>query len=76
MLVIQDPRWLGAYWLGWNILGTFMLLFAGLIGLFPKNLPRKKEMVKGENDYENCDEDAKVDEKLKYMDEDVQLKGA
>lgn len=51
-----------------------MLLFAGLIGLFPKNLPRKKKMVEGETDYENCDRDGKAAEKLEYMDEDVQLK--
>uniref|UniRef100_A0A1A9ZK73 Solute carrier organic anion transporter family member n=1 Tax=Glossina pallidipes TaxID=7398 RepID=A0A1A9ZK73_GLOPL len=37
----KDPRWLGAWWFGWMILGTMMILFSGLIGLFPKELPKK-----------------------------------
>lgn len=36
----SDPRWLGAWWLGWIILGVAMLIFAVLIGLFPKELPK------------------------------------
>ncbi|XP_058831551.1 solute carrier organic anion transporter family member 74D-like isoform X2 [Topomyia yanbarensis] len=36
----EDPRWLGAWWIGWLILGFAMALFALLIGLFPKQLPR------------------------------------
>ncbi|KAH8267512.1 hypothetical protein KR018_006415 [Drosophila ironensis] len=39
----KDPRWLGAWWLGWVILGTLMCLFSGLIGLFPKQLPKAKQ---------------------------------
>ncbi|XP_055550083.1 solute carrier organic anion transporter family member 74D [Wyeomyia smithii] len=38
----SDPRWLGAWWLGWIILGAAMLIFAALIGLFPKELPKNK----------------------------------
>lgn len=38
----KDPRWLGAWWFGWMILGTLMVLFSGLIGLFPKQLPKMK----------------------------------
>ncbi|XP_034472756.1 solute carrier organic anion transporter family member 74D [Drosophila innubila] len=37
----KDPRWLGAWWLGWVILGTMMCLLSGLIALFPKQLPKK-----------------------------------
>lgn len=36
----QDPRWLGAWWFGWILLGFTMLIFAFLIGLFPKELPK------------------------------------
>lgn len=36
----NDPRWLGAWWLGWLILGSTLIFFATLIGLFPKILPR------------------------------------
>ncbi|KAH8234036.1 hypothetical protein KR032_011389 [Drosophila birchii] len=39
----KDPRWLGAWWLGWVILGTLMCLFSGLIGLFPKQLPKASD---------------------------------
>lgn len=37
----KDPRWLGAWWLGWIILGTTMLMFSFIIAMFPKQLPRK-----------------------------------
>ncbi|XP_055379740.1 solute carrier organic anion transporter family member 74D-like isoform X2 [Condylostylus longicornis] len=36
----NDPRWLGAWWLGWIILGI-LLIFSGLfLSMFPKQLPR------------------------------------
>lgn len=38
----KDPRWLGAWWLGWIILGFTMLLFSWLIGMFPKELPKMR----------------------------------
>ncbi|XP_023288345.1 solute carrier organic anion transporter family member 2A1-like [Orussus abietinus] len=36
----QDPRWLGAWWLGWIILAILLFIFASVIALFPKTLPR------------------------------------
>uniref|UniRef100_A0A336N235 Solute carrier organic anion transporter family member n=1 Tax=Culicoides sonorensis TaxID=179676 RepID=A0A336N235_CULSO len=36
----SDPRWLGAYWIGWIILGFLCLITGFFIGLFPKTLPR------------------------------------
>ncbi|XP_054268573.1 solute carrier organic anion transporter family member 74D-like [Macrosteles quadrilineatus] len=41
----KDPRWLGAWWLGWLILGTAMLLFSFLIAMFPKKMPPSKSKV-------------------------------
>ena len=38
----KDPRWLGAWWLGWIFLGTLMIFFAILLGMFPKELPKKR----------------------------------
>ncbi|KAL0126170.1 hypothetical protein PUN28_004945 [Cardiocondyla obscurior] len=35
----KDPRWLGAWWLGWIILGVTMGMFAVLIATFPRELP-------------------------------------
>ncbi|KAJ8949649.1 hypothetical protein NQ318_010068 [Aromia moschata] len=45
----RDPRWLGAWWLGWIILGFVIFIFSTLLALFPKTLPRaavRKEMLK------------------------------
>ncbi|GJQ65785.1 hypothetical protein Trydic_g11955 [Trypoxylus dichotomus] len=36
----KDPRWLGAWWLGWIILGGIIFVFASLLALFPKQLPK------------------------------------
>jgi hypothetical protein len=33
-------RWLGAWWLGWIILAILLFVFASIIALFPKTLPR------------------------------------
>lgn len=36
----KDPRWLGAWWLGWLIFAGVMSLFALTVTMFPKELPR------------------------------------
>uniref|UniRef100_A0A182QCQ2 Solute carrier organic anion transporter family member n=1 Tax=Anopheles farauti TaxID=69004 RepID=A0A182QCQ2_9DIPT len=35
-----DPRWLGAWWMGWIILGAVLAFFAIFMAMFPKQLPR------------------------------------
>jgi MFS family permease len=35
-----DPRWLGAWWLGWLILGVTLFAFSFIMCMFPKELPR------------------------------------
>lgn len=40
----NDPRWLGAWWLGWLVLGIAMFLFAGLMAMFPRHLPKKNKV--------------------------------
>lgn len=36
----KDPRWLGAWWLGWLVIGA-MIFFSGIfLTMFPKQLPR------------------------------------
>jgi solute carrier organic anion transporter family, member 5A len=45
----RDPRWIGAWWLGWIILGTAMTLFAFLMALFPAELPTAENPIKNEN---------------------------
>ncbi|KAG7205509.1 hypothetical protein KM043_007490 [Ampulex compressa] len=39
-ITTQDPRWLGAWWLGWIILAILLFIFASVLALFPKTLPR------------------------------------
>ncbi|GLH12816.1 Solute carrier organic anion transporter family member, partial [Gryllus bimaculatus] len=39
----DDPRWLGAWWLGWMILGCLKLTVALLISLFPRELPKRHQ---------------------------------
>lgn len=36
----KDPRWLGAWWLGWLILAASLFGFAFIMCMFPKQLPR------------------------------------
>lgn len=42
----KDPRWLGAWWLGWIILGVTMGMFAILIAMFPRDLPAPRNPLK------------------------------
>lgn len=41
-----DPRWLGAWWMGWIIIGSILILPTFLISLFPKQLPRAAARAK------------------------------
>ncbi|KAG8232805.1 hypothetical protein J437_LFUL007959 [Ladona fulva] len=43
LITKKDPRWLGAWWLGWIILTVALLIFSLLIAMFPKHLPKKKK---------------------------------
>lgn len=36
----NDPRWLGAWWLGWLVLACCLFGFAFFMCMFPKELPR------------------------------------
>lgn len=40
IIKIHDQRWLGAWWLGWIIIFGSISLFAFLLSLFPRELPR------------------------------------
>jgi len=35
----SDPRYVGAWWIGFLILGTLLLIFTFPIALFPKRMP-------------------------------------
>lgn len=38
----RDPRWVGAWWLGFIILGVLIFIFSLPMILFPKRFPKKK----------------------------------
>lgn len=73
----DDPRWLGAWWLGWLLLGALMFVFAGLIGLFPKHLPKKKKVIEYEIDGEKSEPKVETVEKVVIKErKDGELKGS
>ncbi|XP_039275569.1 solute carrier organic anion transporter family member 74D [Nilaparvata lugens] len=39
-ITTSDPRWLGAWWLGWLVLAAMLFVAASFLALFPKTLPR------------------------------------
>ena len=46
----EDPRWIGAWWIGHVIFGVLLLILAPINAIFPKTLPRaalrkKQEML-------------------------------
>ncbi|KAH8291203.1 hypothetical protein KR054_009739 [Drosophila jambulina] len=36
----KDPRWLGAWWLGWLVMGGLLAFSGVFLSMFPKDLPR------------------------------------
>lgn len=40
MITNKDPRWIGAWYFGWMIIATVLVVFGLLCALFPKELPR------------------------------------
>uniref|UniRef100_A0A182M6I5 Solute carrier organic anion transporter family member n=1 Tax=Anopheles culicifacies TaxID=139723 RepID=A0A182M6I5_9DIPT len=41
----SDPRWIGAWWMGWLVLGSTLILIAPFFASFPKVLPRTAERI-------------------------------
>ncbi|CAL4073406.1 unnamed protein product, partial [Meganyctiphanes norvegica] len=42
-LNLKDPRWLGAWWIGYALLGTILTVLGALFFLFPPTLPEMRE---------------------------------
>uniref|UniRef100_A0A1B0GL27 Solute carrier organic anion transporter family member n=1 Tax=Lutzomyia longipalpis TaxID=7200 RepID=A0A1B0GL27_LUTLO len=55
-----DPRWMGAWWMGWIVVGSIMMVFAILIGMFPKDLPKKPKKKTFVNGNEALEEEEAV----------------
>lgn len=39
-ITTADQRWVGAWWLGWIVIGVLLAFGAFLVGMFPRSLPR------------------------------------
>lgn len=55
----KDTRWLGAWWLGWLILGSILTFFGLLMMLFPKELPRaavRRKIAMGKENFASNNE--------------------
>ena len=51
----KDPRWVGAWWIGFIISGCIAFILAFFIGAFPQELPQQKEIQKvAYSDYQCC----------------------
>lgn len=71
----DDTRWMGAWWLGWPILGLLTFVFASLIGLFPKSLKKKQSIESQELDGEKWEaNNEKTVEKIEVK-ENGEIKG-
>lgn len=70
----KDPRWLGAWFLGWNIIAVVLLSFSVVMALFPKQLPRaavrksiakEKERRRTKENFETLEIEAETETSLK-----------
>lgn len=41
----EDPRWIGAWWFGYIVLGISMAIVSVFIGIFPEHLQRSSESI-------------------------------
>lgn len=58
LITDDDPRWIGAWWVGHAVLGFLLLIMAPFICAFPKTLPRaalrnKQQILKKMRDMKN-----------------------
>ncbi|KAH8348878.1 hypothetical protein KR084_012110 [Drosophila pseudotakahashii] len=42
LITSKDPRWMGAWWLGWILLTFILTISAFFVGMFPKEMPSAK----------------------------------
>ncbi|XP_031619006.1 solute carrier organic anion transporter family member 74D-like [Contarinia nasturtii] len=60
----DDHRWMGAWWLGWILVGILMFIFAGIIGLFPKSLKKENPVEKQDPGEEICNKKLAAEQKI------------
>ncbi|KAH8401561.1 hypothetical protein KR009_006473, partial [Drosophila setifemur] len=42
LISTKDPRWMGAWWLGWIVLSAILLISALFVSMFPKEMPKAR----------------------------------
>ncbi|XP_052840962.1 solute carrier organic anion transporter family member 74D [Drosophila gunungcola] len=42
LITTKDPRWMGAWWLGWILITFILLISAFFVAMFPKEMPSAK----------------------------------
>lgn len=66
-----DQRWIGAWWLGWIVMGCLLIVGAFFLGMFPRTLPRaaarrdylaikQKEEGEKQTEEEECEKEKDV----------------
>ena len=73
LITNKDPRWLGAWWFGWIILGLTMLMFSWLIGMFPRVMPKPKLELKQISDKKHGKSGFTDSEELTYYSHDLDV---
>ena len=86
VITLKDPRWLGAWYLGWIFIAVVLLLFSVVMALFPKELPRaavrrriaaekeRREKAANFNAKDPMKEEEKVVEEASFKDFVITLK--
>lgn len=65
-ITTADQRWIGAWWLGWLVIGVLLAVGAFAIGMFPRSLPRaaaRKEYLELKQKEEGAVQEKTVEEK-------------
>lgn len=71
-----DPRWLGAWWMGWLVISAGLLVSAFFLSLFPRELPRAavRRLIRAERKLMGEKVDGSEEEKASFKDMIVTFK--
>lgn len=45
----DDPRWMGAWWIGWIFCGLLMAVSSIILAMFPRELPSNRKVPEPDN---------------------------
>lgn len=70
----KDPRWIGAWYLGWIIIAAVLFSFSIIMAFFPKELPRSAVRKRVAREVEKRNNAKKMDFEDKNEDSETSLK--